>query len=216
MSRLGYLAPAVRKPISIFLGLTLGMLSIALANKAHLLDVSLTRRAIGFIIGVMAMVTGNFLPKARPLKALDRNSSSAIASERFAGWTLFLGGTVYASLFLSTPLNLARPLSSCVGAAMIFTIAANWIWYGWGAGKSTQLIQEEPATEHRTVLQGQREILFLLFAILWIFATAGTAFLENDSPRVHSLASWVALGFGLLYAVLLPFLESRMCPKKRV
>ena len=231
MSRPSRLSPPVRKTISIFLGLTLGMLLIAATRRAHLLDAALAKRAIGLIVGVLVMVTGNFLPKTQPLKALHVRSSSAIAAERFAGWALFLGGAVYASLFLFAPLRLARPLSSCVGIAIILAIAADGAWHARRIGTFDRQILnpqipdpqtmdpqmlEEAAMDRGVVLQGQREILFLLFAVFWIFATACAAFLREDSPRIHSLTSWMALAFGILYAALIPILDSGVCGKKRI
>ena len=79
--------------------------AVAAAKGMGFLEAAAARRGIGMLIGVMALVIGNFLPKLRPLKSPDANPAKGMAAERFAGWILVLAGIVYIALFTFAPLD---------------------------------------------------------------------------------------------------------------
>ena len=83
-------APSIRPILSAvigFLGITLTVIAIGLADKMGVIDTFVAKRAIGFSIGLMLVVIGNSLPKLRPLH-LRRTKVSSTASERLSGWAL--------------------------------------------------------------------------------------------------------------------------------
>ena len=105
--------------------------AVAAAKGMGFLEAGAARRAIGLLIGVMALVIRNFLPKLRPLNSPHANPAKGMAAERSAGWILVLAGTAYIALFLFAQLDQAGRLSSVIGISALVAIAANW-GAGWG------------------------------------------------------------------------------------
>jgi hypothetical protein len=187
-----------------FLGLVGIVTAVAAAKGMGLLEATAARRAIGLLIGVMALVIGNFLPKLRPLNSPETNPAKGMAAERFAGWILVLAGVAYIALFLFAPLAQAGRVSSVIGISALMAIAANWIWLGraalWRSRRFAGLTEEA---------EDRKLIIWLLFAFAYVFVTASSMFLFHNRPWVHELGSWIVLGFGMTYAVLYGVLESK-------
>jgi hypothetical protein len=187
-----------------FLALVGIVTALAAAKGMGLLEATTARRAIGLLIGVMALVIGNFLPKLRPLNSPEANPAKGMAAERFAGWILVLAGVAYIVLFLFAPLTQAGRLSSVIGISALMAIAANWTWLGrvalWRSRQFAGLTGQA---------QDRKVVIWLLFAFAYVFVTACSVFLFHDQPWVHELGSWIVLGFGMTYAVLYGVLESR-------
>jgi hypothetical protein len=182
--------------------------AVAAAKGMGFLEAAVARRAIGLLIGVMALVIGNFLPKLRPLNSPDGNLAKGMAAERFGGWILVLAGIAYIALFLFAPLDQAGLLSSAIGISALMVIAANWAWLGRGALSRSRLI----ARKTRGLSEQAEErklVIWLLFAFAYVFATASAVSLLHNRPWVHDFGSWIVLGFGMMYAVLYGVLESK-------
>jgi hypothetical protein len=171
------------------------------------LEAAASRRAIGLLIGVMALVIGNFLPKLRPLNSPHANPAREMAAERFAGGILVLAGIAYIGLFLVAPLDQAGRVSSVVGISALVVIAANWAWLGRTAlSRSRPIAGKARLTEQA---EARKLAIWLLFAFAYVFATASSVYLFHDRPWVHDFGSWIVLGFGTTYAVLYGVLDSR-------
>ena len=185
--------------------------AVAAAKGMGFLEAAAARRAIGLLIGVMALVIGNFLPKLRPLHSPDANPAKGMAAERFAGWILVLAGIAYLALFLFTPLDQAGRFSSVLGICAPMAIAAYWAWLKRVALCRGRRIA--PKTAGLTERAEERKlVIWLLFAFAYVFATASSVSLFHSRPWVHDLGSWIVLGFGVMYAVLYGVLESsRVC-----
>jgi len=181
---------------------------VAAAKGMGFLEAAAARRAIGLLIGVMALVIGNFLPKLRPLNSPDGNPAKGMAAERFAGWMLVLAGIAYIALFLFASLDQAGPLSSVMGISALTAIAGNWAWL-----RRTALWPGRQIAGKTAGLTGQAEerklVIWLLFAFAYVFATASSVSLFHDRSWVHDFGSWIVLGFGMMYAVLYGVLESK-------
>ena len=208
MSRQIACTRSTARAVVAFVSLVAIVAAVAAGKGRGFLEAAAARRATGMLIGVMALVIGNFLPKLRPLNSPDANPAKEIAAERFAGWTLVLAGIAYIALFLFAPLDQAGRLSSVIGISALMAIAANWAWLrraalwrsGPIAGKTAGLTEQ--AEERKLVI-------WLLFAFAYVFATASSVALFHDRPWVHDFGSWVVLGFGMMYAVLYGVLESK-------
>jgi hypothetical protein len=195
-----------------FLGFTAAAMALALGEKMGLLDAATVKRGMGLILGVTVIITGNFLPKTRPLNAPGVNpSGAAAAAERFAGWTLVLVGIAYVALFAIAPLDRARTVSSILGIGAMVLIASNWAWLVRGALLGSRETSEETAPERAFLMEKRRLIVPLLFAFFYTFATACTVFLLHDRHQIDEASWWLFLGFWLIYAFLMVVLE----PKKR-
>jgi hypothetical protein len=187
----------------------MGIVTAVAATKGMgFLEATTAKRAIGALIGVMALVIGNFLPKLRPLNSPDANPAKGMAAERFAGWILVLAGIAYIALFLFAPLDQAGRLSSVIGIGALMAIAANWAWLRRAAvWRSRQIAGKTAGLTEQT--KERQLVVWLLFAFAYVFATASSVSFFRDTPWVHDFGSWIVLGFGMMYAILYGVLESR-------
>lgn len=194
-----------------FVGFTLAAGSLAFAQRMGFIQAPLEKRAMGLIIGVLVMVTGNFLPKTRPLNAPGVNPPGpAAAAERFAGWTLFVVGSAYIALFVFAPLDQARRISSILGIGAMIYVAASWAWMLRGALLGGQ---EESLDDRRRAAEKRKLILPLLFAFFYALATACVVFLLHNRSQVEKVGWWMFLGFWLLYAALMVVLDRKRCSR---
>lgn len=186
-----------------FLGLTAVALAIALAQSADVLEDDMATRAIGLIVGVMIVVTGNLVPKLRPLST-QRRDGAAVA-ERFAGWALVLAGLGHVSAFAFEPLDRARFISAVIGIVAIGLIAVNWaepIQRALSGGYAD-------APHKPRAAKAQRLTVLLLFAFFYVVATACTTYLFRGEPWFSDLTPWMTGMFIVAYAALSAVLERK-------
>ena len=86
------------------------------ARRLGWFDGVMEKRAIGLVLGSMAIVTGNYLPKLRLFQT----------SGRLLGWTLVVAGCAYIAVFVFAPLALARQAAAMIGVTVILLIAIQW------------------------------------------------------------------------------------------
>jgi hypothetical protein len=197
--------------------------AIAAAKTAGIIETTVERRALGLVIGVLVVLTGNLLPKTRPLSAAGGGRARAMAVERFAGWTLVLAGLSYVALFMFVPLDQARTISSIIGMSAIAVVAANWLWQLRSAasrGQKTMDDTDANAPVPSKAVADRRKLLFhLLFAFLWVFATACAMSLFSTKRWSGQLGWGMTQSFFIMYAALTAVLGSRRsdsaCPSNR-
>jgi hypothetical protein len=182
------------------------MLGVALARRAGLLEATTTFRAIGACVGLMTLVTGNFLPKLRPLGAQDGQVARVARAERRGGWTLAFMGLALFGLFLFAPLPVVRLVSPVVALGGVGLIELDWIWTAWIArSPSGEAVRSrsEVARERRTVAG------WMLFGLAYVLVTASLKLLSDDSPRIRELGSWALVGFTITFSVLYAVVDVR-------
>jgi len=183
----------VKFAVSGFLGLFLAAVAVALASKAGILEAATAKRGLGAIVGALAIVVGNFLPK---LRLLSGDPLRTAAAERLAGWMLVLTGIADIALFLFAPLEQAKLVAAVLGISAMAAIAVSW------AGVLFARSQAAVASEKRRMMG------FLLVAFFYVFANACVVFLTDDR-RVRDLLSWVNVGIGIVFAILFAVMTSR-------
>jgi len=207
--------PGVVRPAAFaFLTLAAGLLVVTVLQATGAVGLEASRRALGVLIGLMAIVTGNFLPKIRPLDALNDATTGVSAAERAAGWILIAAGVSFVALFLAAPLALARALAPIAGFASLGAIALDWIALlirSAVGGRHAPAGPPEPGTRER-----RASAIWLLFAFVYVFATACLKFIADSQPWARGIATWSFLGFSLGYAVVLPLASSRERPWRRI
>jgi hypothetical protein len=192
-----------------FLGFAAAAAGLAFAQRFGLIDAPFLKRAMGLAIGAMVIITGNFLPKARPLNAPGVNPpGSAAAAERFSGWILFVVGLAYIALFALAPLDQARRISAILGIGAMIYVAASWGWMLHGALRGGQ---EELIADRQRAYKNRRLILPLLLAFFYALATASMVFLLHNRQLIQEIGWWMFLGFWLLYAGLMVRLDRKRC-----
>ncbi len=196
-----------------FLALMVATTALAAVKVWGVIDARTSMRGFGLLIGLMIVVMGNFLPKIRPLRTTDGAQGPAMAAERSAGWILVLAGITYLALFAFAPLELARTVSSIVGICAIVVVAANWAWKSRGMLAGIEARCEDSTALDRQTDQRRKLIANLLFAFLWVLAAACTKFLFGNRPWISDIASWMTVGFSILYAALLVVLDLKRCAR---
>jgi hypothetical protein len=193
--------PPVTAMVLGFLALAAAATLFGLGARYGIIAPTVSRRAIGAVIGVMFVVTGNFLPKMRPLNTPATEPTSATTAERVAGWILVLVGFADVALFMFARLEVARTISSIIGIGAIAVIAANWAWLArsvlFGRGRTAG----GETTLYRAPTQRRRIMIWLLFAIFYLSATAAVKVFVSDPGSSDKVATWMLLAFGIFYSL---------------
>jgi hypothetical protein len=197
----------VKAAVFSFLGALAILTAIAVASRLGALEAGDAKRAIGLAIGAMIIAIGNSLPKLRPL-SLASGNSKASAAERFAGWILVLAGIVYIALFAFAPLEQARRLASIIGIGTLLAIAVNWTWLAQSILRRRQ-IPDERVPLSKQAVEKRKLTAYLLLAFFYVFATACVKFLFDDKAWALEFASWLAVGFTIIYAGFFAVVETR-------
>lgn len=109
--------------------------ALGLGKLTGTLDPLVARRGVGAVLGLILVVTGNFVPKLHMFQpAADAVHSDEI--DRFAGWTFVASGLAIAALFLFAPADKMMVASPLVGLAGFLAVLTRWlIWNGQQAGR---------------------------------------------------------------------------------
>lgn len=146
------------------------------------LDPLLARRGVGVMLGVVLMVTGNFVPKLR----LFESAAGAAQSEaigRFAGWTFVLCGLAFAAVFWTAPADRVFVVPPFIVVAGFVAVLARWLWTN---GK-------RPAGLSPPWTPGRRMLAVMLATILWTCAS-----FFADAAWGDNVARWMAIVFPFL------------------
>jgi hypothetical protein len=163
------------KPVIAFFCLMLVAVVFGVAGRMGLIDAAMMKRGIGLVIGASALVVGNYLPKMRPLKSAP--------AERIGGLILVAAGIAFLTLFTFAPLDQARRVSSIIGFSALFLIAMSWLW-------------QARSIRFRGRYTGSRQLaMSVLFAFLYVFATACVVYLFDKKPWIE----WLETGFWVVY-----------------
>jgi len=203
----GRISPPAKNAIYGFLLLTLALLATVLLQKSSLIDGNMARRLIGFFVGILMMLVGNYLPKTRFLKALNWSSPSAATAERLAGWTLVLTGAVDVCAYMLTTLSLARALSAYLGAILVVVILLSGLFL-WSKSRSAERYRNlEGEAEPKT--GQQRKGLALLVALVWILVSSFVSYVwDNSTWNKSTVAEVFLIQLSLFYTTLIPLLRS--------
>jgi uncharacterized membrane protein len=180
---------------------------LALMSTSGWTDTDVSRRMLGFVFGAMLILIGNLVPKLRPFTLADGHAEAAQA-ERFSGWILALSGVSYFVLFAFASVAQARHYAALLGFATLAVIAGRWLlrakatWRGRREA-SAQLVLTKPAGQRRKLVGN------LLFAVLYLLATASCKWLFDDQPGFAPSSTWMLLTFGLAYAIVFARLERK-------
>lgn len=171
----------MKKIVIAFLALMIIAGAADVARRLGWIDGLAEKRAIGLVIGAMAVVIGNYLPKMRPFR-----SPSA---ELFAGRIFFAAGAAFIALFAVAPIDLARRAGSIIGIAALLMVAIQWI------------------PQVRTLrFRGSQISVMLLLTFIYLFTTAIVVYLFGHQPWTE----WIHGAFWMVYAYLLAMGE-RQC-----
>lgn len=105
-----------------------GALLISLGGQTGWLGDVAGDRLFGVMLGLVLVVTGNFLPKTvRPITQRHCGSVRLARFERRAGWIFVLAGLVHIAIWIFAPADSANPAAMMIVAAALCLIAALWL-----------------------------------------------------------------------------------------
>jgi len=165
-------------------------MGFAIAKKTGVMDPDLAKRGAAAMIGLVLIVTGNFVPKLRLFQPQD-GASGASAVDRFAGWTFVACGAAFVAVWLFAPIDKAVLGSPMIGIAGFLLVLARWL--AWKGKRSSGLMPR--------FTQGRFAVVLLLGSILWTFAIFFADAIWGDS-----VAQWMAIGFSIVLAALAPLI----------
>ena len=112
----------------IIAGALLGAAAVLRVLSPDHLSPELARRMMGVLMGVVAVVYANAVPKAlSPLLQL-RDPAKEQAMRRFTGWCLVLGGTAYAVAWLIAPLESANVIAATLLGVSLLLVVMRFVW----------------------------------------------------------------------------------------
>jgi hypothetical protein len=191
---------SVKTVVLAFLALTAVAAALGLGTRFGAVEATLARRGIGMVIGAMFVVTGNFLPKMRPLNTRG-DPATTTAAERVAGWTLVLVGVADVALFLFARLSVASSISSIIGIGAIAVIAVNWAWLARSVLLGGRHQPNGSATPLRAPTQRRRIMMWLLFAIFYLSAATWVKVFVADPAWSDKVGTWMLITFCILYSL---------------
>jgi len=104
-------------------------LALVLIKQLGLASAGITERANGVMMGVVLIITGNYLPKTvRSLTAQRCDPARRQMVERLSGWALVLAGFVSAAASAFAPVTMAEPLSIGAGLSALLVIIILHFW----------------------------------------------------------------------------------------
>ncbi|HIG23952.1 MAG TPA: hypothetical protein EYG02_10230 [Henriciella marina] len=179
--------PVIAIAIATF-GLVAIMMGFAIAKKTGAMNPDLARRGAAAMIGLVLVVTGNFVPKLRLFQPKD-GAPGASAVDRFAGWVFVACGAAFTAVWLFAPIDKAMLGSPMIGVAGFLLVLARWL--AWKGNRTTGLMPR--------FTPGRFAIVLLLISILWVFAI-----FFADATWGDSVAQWMAIGFTIAVAAMSP------------
>ncbi len=200
---------SVRTAIVGFLSLCGISAAIATLGAAHVIAPAGAARALGIVIGAMAIVTGNFLPKTRALEIEAGAGPRTRAAERVIGWILVLAGVAFVGLFGFAPLGRAKLLAAAAGMGALLLIGAISLQLLITASirrRAAALPHRETIERHAPSTCGlHRPMVSLLVAFLYVLATACTQYLFAGQPLGDLIASCLRVGLATGFVIYLVF-----------
>ncbi|MEO8672466.1 MAG: hypothetical protein ABI411_14205 [Tahibacter sp.] len=183
-----------------FLGLMGLAAVVATADTWGILDRASAQRLLGLIVGLVVLITGNLLPKLRPLRGSAADPTDARVAEQFAGRLLVLIGIVYLGAFVIAPLRIASVVAAVLGLGAMLGIAGKWILLLVGASFDHPVRKFPDVDSDRNT---HRLTIWLLFGFSYVVVSACMAFLVTDASLRSQLAWYLLLGYWLIYSVIL-------------
>ena len=88
-----------------------------------------SRRLLGVLLGAAVMLYANVVPKAlTPLARMRCNAATEQSLRRFTGWSLTLGGLLYAVTWLVAPIGMATTISLVLLGAALLLVILRYAW----------------------------------------------------------------------------------------
>ncbi len=125
---------------SIFLALLMIFitLTIGLVGELNLIGERIEKRTAGAVIGLLLLITGNYLPKSvHPLFENHCNPALAKSLERFNGLVFVLAGFLFMGVWMVLPTGQAQLFSSLIGLGAFAVALGSWGWLALNNKKTT-------------------------------------------------------------------------------
>jgi len=101
---------------------------LAVVAALDLIDIAVSERAMGVVLGAVLVFVGNALPKTLEPVSSTRCAQTKQTLHRFAGWTFVLAGLAYAAAWVILPVESAGIASTLVGAVGVLLVGGRTAW----------------------------------------------------------------------------------------
>jgi hypothetical protein len=155
------------------------VMAFGVGKLTETLDPLVARRGVGVMIGLMLMVTGNFVPKLRLFQPAT-GAAHSDAIDRFAGWIFVICGLAFAAVFLSAPADKVFIVPPFIVLAGFLAVLARWLR---SQGK-------QPGRLALHLTPGRLALATMLATVLWT-----CAIFFADAVWGDNVSRWMAILF---------------------
>lgn len=173
--------------------LFLAFAGVVIAKEAGQIDGVMAKRGVGALLGLIMVVTGNFLPK---LIFPVTRTARASAAERLCGWILVLTGLGLVAAFAVLPDEGVAFQGALIGLVGFAGVGLTLLGSGWSTGRHDQADPGASPLAYRSA-RVRVSAIFILHAIAWAFAMFVADALFGDRAAV-----WMVLGFTFANSLL--------------
>ncbi|WP_339872102.1 hypothetical protein [uncultured Brevundimonas sp.] len=190
--------PALGRSSSVALVvLFLAFVGVVIAKETGQIDGVMAKRGVGALLGLIMVVTGNFLPKL--IFPLNR-AAPVGAAERLCGWILVLTGLALVAAFVILPDAGVALQGALIGLAGFAGVGLTLITSGGSAPRDAAADRAEPAGISPVAQRSARarvSAIFILHAIAWALAMFVADAIWDDPAAI-----WMVIGFTIANSLL--------------
>lgn len=185
----------------------LAFAGVVIAKESGQIDGVMAKRGVGALLGLMMVVTGNFLPKL--IFPLTR-SARVGAAERLCGWILVLTGLTLVVAFAVLPDEGVAFQGALIGLAGFAGVGLTLIGSGWSAPRAgiadpAELAGTSPVANRSA--KARVSAIFILHAVAWALAMFVADAIWDDPAAI-----WMVIGFTIANSLLALVLRKHWWP----
>ena len=111
---------------ALILGISVGLKYLVSTGS---LDVLVSKRIMGAIVGLVLAVWGNYMPKTlKPMSEKSCDSSRWVSLRRFAGWAFVVSGLSYSAVWIFAPMEHTRLISMTIVGFSVVLVLTLMVW----------------------------------------------------------------------------------------
>ena len=179
------------------IALFIGLACVVIAKETGQIDNVMAKRGVGALMGLMMIVTGNFLPKL--IFPLARGTRVG-AAERLCGWILVLTGLTLVAAFALLPSEDVAFQGAVVGLIGFAGVGLTLLGSGGSVRRDGITDPAEPDDSGALAYRSARvrvSALFILHGIAWAFAMFVADAFFGDGAAV-----WMMVAFTIANTLL--------------
>ena len=127
----------IRRSLLIAAVYLLAAVTLDALRQRHVVSAETVERLMGMLMGTVAIVSANAIPKRLvPLARLRCAPAREQRLRRFCGWAMVLGGLGYTLAFALAPIEIAATLAICLLAPAVAVVGGVMLRCAWMRGRA--------------------------------------------------------------------------------